>query len=129
MAMKSWVVLLSTNVAVRCVSATVILIFMLLLLSGDFSVGGAAVGALVGGSLVGVAVSAVGVGDTTTGEDVGAGVIEGGDEGVEMGVGEQALMRTTARRMMQMRLQGLANFAFPAVPGQRYLTRHSRLFS
>jgi hypothetical protein len=85
---------------------------MLSLLSGDISVGGATVGAMVGSSFVGVTGSAVGVGDTTAREDVSAGVTGSGSGGVDVGAGEQAVMRTTARMSTLIRLQGLAIFSF-----------------
>ena len=102
--MKSWVVLLSIKVAVISVSSTVILIFILSLLSGDISVGGTAVGAVVGGALVGVTGGAVGVGGTAVGDEMSASITEVGSGGVDVEACEQAVMRTAARMSTMIRL-------------------------
>jgi hypothetical protein len=84
--MKSLVVWLSIKVAVSSVFSTVILIFMLSLLSGDNSV----CGSVVGGGLVGV-------GDAAVGGEVGVGVTEIGDGCVGVEAGTQAEIKMAVR--------------------------------
>jgi hypothetical protein len=84
-------------VAVISVSLKVILIFMLSVLAGDVSVGGATVGVAVGGALVSVTGAAVGVGGTAVGDKVSTGVTEACGDGVDMAADEQAATRTAAR--------------------------------
>ena len=95
--MKSCVVLLSIKVAVSSVSSTVILIFILSLLSGEISVGGSSVGAMVGSVLVGI-------GDATAGDELSVGVTGVGGGCVGIDACEQAVMRTAARMSTMIRL-------------------------
>lgn len=102
--MKSWVVLLSINVAVSSVlPSTVIFIFSVSLLSGDFSVGGTAVdSAAVGGAFVGVKSSAVGVGDETAGDEARVGDTGTGRGDVGVDAGTQAAIKTAAMVNMML---------------------------
>jgi hypothetical protein len=84
------VVWLSVKVAVITASLSVILIFILSVLSGTVSVcgtgvGGTVVGATAGGGLVGAETVTIGVGGTAVGGDVG------------VGADPQAATRDTAR--------------------------------
>jgi hypothetical protein len=118
-------------VAVITVSSSVILIFILSILSGTVSacgtgVGGTAVGVTVGGGFVAVADNAVGVGGTVVGATVGGGLVGaetvtvgiggtvvGVGGGVDIGVDAQAATKTTARMSTIIRLGGLDIFSPP----------------